>query len=89
MFHLRKSAATPFFDHASGQLLIRGGKVVNDDGVVESDVLVDTTDGTIIAVGNDLEASGDCKVIDASDKYVMPGGIDFSTTLHDTPGDDN
>ncbi len=62
MFYRRKSAATPFFDHAAGHLLIRGGKVVNDDGVVEADVLIDTTDGTIVAVGNDLEASGDCKV---------------------------
>jgi len=36
----RKSAATPFFDHVTGKILIRGGKVVNDDGVTDADVLV-------------------------------------------------
>ena len=29
------------------------------------------------------------QVIDATDRYVMPGGIDFSTTLHDTLEDDS
>ena len=42
--------------------MIRGGKVVNDDGVVEADVLVDAVEGTILAVGNDIEVTADCKV---------------------------
>jgi hypothetical protein len=58
----RKSAATPFFDHVAGKLLIRGGKVVNDDGVVDADVLIDAAEGTILAVGSDLDVPGDCKV---------------------------
>ena len=62
-FLYRKSAATPFFDHVSGKILIKGGKVVNDDGVQDADVLVDTAEGTIVAIGTDLEVSGDCKVI--------------------------
>ena len=28
-------------------------------------------------------------MIDASDKFVMPGGIDFSTSLHDQLEDDS
>ncbi len=62
----RKSGATPFFEHVAGKILIRGGKVVNDDGVVEADVLVDAVERTIIAVGNDIEVTGDCKVIKIS-----------------------
>ena len=58
----RKSAAVPFFDHVSGKILIRGGKIVNDDGVVDADVLIDAADGKILAVGNDIDAPGDCKV---------------------------
>ena len=61
-FLYRKSAATPFFDHVSGKILIKGGKVVNDDGVQDADVLVDTAEGTIVAIGTDLEVPGDCKV---------------------------
>ena len=62
----RKSAATPFFDQVTGKLLIRGGKVVNDDGVVDADVLVDAADGTILAVGNDIDVPSDCKVRNAT-----------------------
>ena len=46
--------------------MIRGGKVVNDDGVVDADVLVDATDGTILAVGNDIDVPSDCKVRNAT-----------------------
>jgi dihydropyrimidinase len=51
--------------------VIKGGTIVTADLSYRSDVKID--DGKIIEIGTDL--SGDV-VLDASDCYVMPGGID-------------
>lgn len=51
--------------------VIKGGTIVSADLSYRSDVKID--DGKIIEIGTDL--SGDV-VLDASDCYVMPGGID-------------
>ena len=86
--------ATPFFSQDNGTTLIRGGTVVNHDKAEVADVLVQ--DGKIVAVGQDLELPQVCPsarynhhldpqgatVVDASDKFVMPGGIDSSTHLY-------
>ena len=61
----------------SQALLIKGGTVVNDDRQFKADVLV--KDGLIAAVGENLEAPADARVVDAAGKYVMPGGIDPHT----------
>ncbi|GAB3612754.1 dihydropyrimidinase [Humibacter ginsengisoli] len=66
--------------------LITGGTVVSSTGRAAADVLVDGA--TIVAVlepgsqllGSDLKASVDT-VIDASGKYVIPGGIDPHTHM--------
>lgn len=66
--------------------LIRGGTVVTATGRSEADVLVDGE--TIVAVlapgsqllGTDLTASVDT-VIDATGKYVIPGGVDAHTHM--------
>ncbi|TNE63960.1 MAG: dihydropyrimidinase [Alphaproteobacteria bacterium] len=60
-------------------LLIRGGTVVNADRSVRADVYVE--DGTIKAVGENLEAPSGAEVIDAGGQYVMPGGIDPHTHM--------
>ncbi|WP_420113464.1 dihydropyrimidinase [Pseudactinotalea sp.] len=65
-------------------LLITGGTVVSATGRTEADVLVDGE--RVVAVlapgstllGHDLAGSVD-RVIDASGKYVIPGGIDAHT----------
>lgn len=65
-------------------LLIKGGTVVSSTGRTEADVLVDGE--TIVAVfapgstllGHDLVGSVD-QVVDATGKYVIPGGIDAHT----------
>ncbi|KAF0292409.1 Dihydropyrimidinase [Amphibalanus amphitrite] len=62
-----------------GPLLIRGGKVVNDDRIFDADVFVDK--GIIQAVGPDLAVPEGAFVIDAAGKYVMPGGIDTHTHM--------
>ena len=58
---------------------VRGGTVVNADRQFAADVLC--VDGTIVAVGNDLEVPSGAQVIDAGGQYVMPGGIDPHTHM--------
>ncbi len=54
-------------------LLVRGGRVVTDSGVMFADVGV--VKGTITAVGANLSLTTD-EVIDASGLHVFPGGVD-------------
>ena len=59
------------------RILIKGGVVVNATGSEEADVYVE--DGIIKQVGPNLSVEEDVRVIDATDKLVMPGGIDTHT----------
>lgn len=60
------------------RILIRGGTVLTQDpqnGDVDGgDVLIE--DGLIVAVGRDIPATDDARIIDASDYYVLPGFVD-------------
>ncbi|MEE6518742.1 hypothetical protein FKM82_029918 [Ascaphus truei] len=67
---------------ASVRILIKGGKVVNDDCTQEADVYIEN--GIIQQVGRELMIPGGAKVIDATGKLVIPGGIDTSTHFHQT-----
>lgn len=66
-----------------GRLLIRGGRVVNDDFSQVADVLVE--DGVVRALGRDLLPLGDAapglRILDAAGKLVLPGGIDTHTHM--------
>ena len=57
--------------------IVSGGTVVTAAEMVRADVLVDGE--TIRAVGEDLGEAD--RVIDATDRYVMPGGIDVHTHM--------
>lgn len=56
--------------------LIRGGTVVTASETTVTDVLIQ--DEKVVAIGVDLSAEPD-KVIDATNRYVMPGGVDPHT----------
>ena len=66
--------------------LIRGGTVVSATGRVAADVLVDgETVAAVLApgstlLGHDLAASVD-RVLDATGRYVVPGGVDAHTHM--------
>ena len=72
--------ATPFFNCNTGIIVIKGGQVVNCDSMVMADVLVE--DGKIRAVSQDLDIPAGATVINAVDKFVVPGGIDTNTHLY-------
>jgi dihydropyrimidinase len=67
-------------------ILVKNGTVVSPTGATRADVLIDgerivalLEPGTT-TLGVDLEASADV-VIDARDKYVVPGGVDSHTHM--------
>ena len=62
---------------SQNRILIKGGTVVNADGSELADVYIE--DRYIKQVGTNLDIPGGTKVIDATGKLVMPGGIDTHT----------
>ncbi|XVF04841.1 hypothetical protein REPUB_Repub05bG0120100 [Reevesia pubescens] len=64
---------------SSTKLLIQGGTVVNAHQQEIADVYVE--DGIIVAVKPNIKVGDDVILLDATGKYVMPGGIDPHTHL--------
>ncbi|KAM6143027.1 dihydropyrimidinase [Phoenicopterus ruber ruber] len=70
----------PHQNLAQQRLLIKGGKVVNDDLSVVADVYVE--DGVVQQVGPNLNPEPPTGlVLDATNKLVIPGGIDTHTHM--------
>ncbi|GAV62133.1 Amidohydro_4 domain-containing protein [Cephalotus follicularis] len=67
------------YSSSSTKLLIKGGTVVNAHLQELADVYVE--DGIIVAVKPNIIVGDDVTVLDASGKFVMPGGIDPHTHL--------
>ena len=54
-------------------ILIKNANIVNEGKIFVADVLI--ADGIISKIGN-LPLTSDCKIIDATGKYLFPGIID-------------
>lgn len=59
--------------------VIKGGTVVTASDSYRADVGI--ADGKIVQIGESLETGDGVKVIDATGKYVFPGGVDVHTHL--------
>jgi dihydropyrimidinase len=68
------------------EILIRGGRVVNADGVVDADVRI--VGETITEVRARLAPGLGARIIEAARRLVLPGGIDPHTHLHPAFADD-
>jgi dihydropyrimidinase len=64
---------------AQNRLLIKNGTVINDDGSAQVDVYME--DNSIRMVGKHLIIPGGTRIIDATGKYLLPGGIDANVHL--------
>jgi dihydropyrimidinase len=82
----RLSAAADHHLQQPSEILIRGGRVVNADGVRDADVRI--VGQKIAEVATALQPGPAARVIEARGRLVMPGGVDPHTHLHPSFADD-
>jgi dihydropyrimidinase len=65
-------------------ILIRNGRVITATDDYIADVLMQ--DGVIHAIARDMQVGDDVKVIDATNQYVLPGGVDTHVHMENIVG---
>jgi len=60
-------------------LLIKNGNVVLPDKIIKADILIKKE--KISSIKKNIEPSEKYKVIEAKNKYILPGGIDVHTHM--------
>jgi dihydropyrimidinase len=80
------TGARSYRSQGATELLIRGGRVVNADGIRDADVRI--VGETIQEVARGLTPGSNTRVIEARGMLVMPGGIDPHTHLQPAFVDD-
>uniref|UniRef100_A0A7S2RXV2 Beta-ureidopropionase n=1 Tax=Mucochytrium quahogii TaxID=96639 RepID=A0A7S2RXV2_9STRA len=71
--HLRRCVQR-VWGRGFSSLIVRNGTIVNADREFSGDVLI--KDGKIAAVADRIDGDAEATVVDATGKYVIPGGID-------------
>ena len=56
---------------------ITGGRILTSEGFIETDLVV--AGETIVGFADPADAAGDEPVVDATDRWVLPGGVDAHT----------
>ncbi|MFN3614104.1 MAG: dihydropyrimidinase, partial [Rubrimonas sp.] len=64
-------------------LIVKGGRIATAADVFEADIGV--KDGTVVRIGRDL--TGAARVVDATGRWVLPGGIDSHVHMAQPSGE--
>lgn len=69
------------------ELLIKGVRIINKDGVISAPSSVYIQDGLISKIDKSIKPRAGDKIIDGSDRFLIPGLIDSHVHLHGVPGE--